>query len=99
MEIFYFLVVERGSNVNMRRLYGRSRRGDPAITRTPTLRGNNLEIFPAVTRESIYAYDVLDGPCNSELHDDFQRPLCQHARGLVSFCYRGQRSISSLSGC
>ena len=73
----------------MRRLYGRSRRAKPAITRTPTLRRKNFTILSAVTRESIYVYDVLNGTCNSELYNDFLRRLCQYARreGLVSFFF------------
>ena len=56
---------ETGAKTNMMRLYARARKGQRAVDYTPHGHGATTTLVAAITRESVIARMVLDGPMDA----------------------------------
>jgi len=63
-EKIYYLD-EAGFQVSMRRKYGRSKRGEKAISIVPAIRTRNFSVSAAICKKSLFFYETMDRPYNS----------------------------------
>ncbi|XP_074596279.1 uncharacterized protein LOC141851433 [Brevipalpus obovatus] len=68
-KIFY--LDEAGFNVSMRRRYGRSKKGEKAVSIVPAIRSRNISVSAAISKECLFFYEAVDRAYNISLFGEF----------------------------
>ena len=79
-----FFLDETGFKVEMRSVYGRSKKGVNAETMVPNIRSRNISVIAALSNKGIVHYEILNGPGNSDRFSRFIDDLA-HARDAQGY--------------